>query len=188
MSNTDKSELDPRIVKSGKFSGELLLTLIGNILDFSKLQANKMESHMSSIDLREKVANILTMFESRANAANLFLSANFDPNLPPAVETDGQKLNQVLINLIGNAIKFTSNGGITVNIEWTELTNMALDQATIKDYLEEAFLLSSREHFYNLVDEEIAGQPLNHNISDLQNRNIMRDQPVRQTLRRYTPI
>ena len=190
ISNTDKDDLDPKIIKSGKFSGELLLTLIGNILDFSKLESNKMECHLSSIDLREKVANILTMFETRAKTSNLYLSAIFDPKLPAALETDGQKISQVLINLIGNALKFTSQGGITVNIEWIKLHNVQgeLNQDMIKNDLNNAFLLSSREHFLDQIDEEVAGLPLKTNCNDLKNRNIMGNKHPRKTLRIYIYI
>ena len=189
ISNTDKDDLDPKIIKSGKFSGELLLTLIGNILDFSKLESNKMECHLSSIDLREKVANIL-MFETRAKTANLYLSAIFDPKLPAALETDGQKISQVLINLIGNALKFTSQGGITVNIEWMKLHNVQceLNQDMIKNDLNNAFLLSSREHFFDQIDEEVDGLALKTNCNDLKNRNIMGNKHPRKTLRIYIYI
>ena len=72
------------------------------------------------------------MFEIRAKNNNLYLKSIINPNLPVALKTDGQKLNQVLINLIGNAIKFTSKGGIKVNIELIELGQMKAPDQKIK--------------------------------------------------------
>ena len=182
IANTDKDEIDPKIIKSGKFSGELLLALIGNILDFSKIQAKKMESAITSIDLREKVSNIMSMFENRAKTNNLYLHSRISPNLPPALETDDQKLNQVLINLLGNALKFTSKGGVSVNIEWIELDNGIIDQTIIKKEIDKAFLLSSRNHFLDQIDEEISGN-YKAQAFDIMNRKILID-PLKKNLRK----
>ena len=177
IANTDREELDPKLIKSGKFSGELLLTLIGNILDFSKIQAHKMEAVMTSIDLREKISNILSMFENRAKTNNLYLKAIIDPKLPSALEADGQKLNQVLINLIGNSMKFTLHGGIVINVEWIELDEVELDQSTIKQRLNECFLLSSRSHFFDQIDEHLDSHT---NLLDLQNRRVLTTSPKKE--------
>ena len=172
ISNAEsKEEIDPKIVRSGKFSGELLLSLIGNILDFSKLKANKMETFIDSIDLREKLSNILAMFETRAKNSNLYLKSIVDPLLPPALECDGRKLDQVLINILGNALKFTHKGGIIVNIEWIDLSQIILTQSTIQDKLNEVFLSSSREQLSDPIDEDFNTLPFNINPLDMKNRS-----------------
>ncbi len=96
--------------------GEHLLTLINDILDLSKIEARKMELYISEFCLPEFLHSIVEMFRIRAQQKGLsFLYEQLSP-LPRAVGGDEQKLRQVLINLLGNAVKFTEKGGVAFKV------------------------------------------------------------------------
>ena len=97
-------------------SGSHLLQLINDILDFSKLDAGRMELEEVSFDLRQTVSGALDLMASQAEAKRLSLTMDVDPSVPRMVCGDPGRLRQVLLNLIGNAIKFTESGGIQVRM------------------------------------------------------------------------
>jgi signal transduction histidine kinase len=96
-------------------NGKNLLQLINNILDLSKLAAGRMSLFLEPCDLKEIVDEVLATTECLAHERKLTLTAEVPDSLP--LRTDKTKLKQVLINLIGNAIKFTHKGGITIKVE-----------------------------------------------------------------------
>jgi two-component system, sensor histidine kinase len=93
-----------------------LLGLLDEILDFSKLEAGKIDTEIIETDLIQLVSDILKLFESRVAEKNLSLNLHTDSGLPRFIYTDSKKLRQILINLIGNAIKFTNDGLISLHI------------------------------------------------------------------------
>ena len=93
-------------------SGEHLLALINDILDISKIEAGRMELHESAFDLLELVRDVGDMFELKANRKALSLYTETLDGLPRYVTGDLGKLRQVLVNLLGNAVKFTAEGGV----------------------------------------------------------------------------
>ncbi|MBU0935819.1 MAG: response regulator [Spirochaetes bacterium] len=95
-------------------SGEHLLSLINDILDISKIEAGKMELHNSVFDLHEFVGDLRDMFALKCQGKGLALYMDTLENLPRHVEGDLGKLRQVMINLLGNAVKFTDEGGISI--------------------------------------------------------------------------
>ena len=97
-------------------SGESLLTIIDDILNFSKLESKKMELEQRPMDLRQCVEETLDLLASRAAEKNLDLVLQIDPEAPTAVMGDSTRLRQVLVNLVNNAIKFTSTGVVSVHI------------------------------------------------------------------------
>lgn len=97
-------------------SGEHLLGLINSILDLSKIEAGRMEFLADSFDLFQLVETVTTMLCEQANSKGLQLEVKILPNVPRQVTTDSGKLRQVLINLIGNAIKFTERGGVSLRV------------------------------------------------------------------------
>jgi signal transduction histidine kinase/DNA-binding response OmpR family regulator len=103
-------------------SGESLLTIINDILDFSKVEAGKLTFEMLDLDLREVVEGSLALQAERAHGKGLELAANVAPDLPTALRGDPGRLGQVLNNLVTNAIKFTSNGEVVVQVSLTEET------------------------------------------------------------------
>jgi len=95
-------------------SGDHLLALINDVLEMSKLEAGYTSFQPEPFDLPGLLADVQTMFRIRAETKRLQLVFASDPSLPQFVKTDAGKLRQILINLIGNAVKFTERGGVAV--------------------------------------------------------------------------
>lgn len=93
-------------------SGEYLLSLIDNILDFNKLEANKVELETIPFDLQKRMNDIGLSLKGQASDQNNTLHIKYDSNIPSRLQGDPVKVSQILINLIGNAIKFTKDGDI----------------------------------------------------------------------------
>jgi signal transduction histidine kinase/FixJ family two-component response regulator len=104
-------------------SGEYLLTLINNVLDFSKIEAGKATLNLNDIDLHQLLDDLEDMLHLLAHNAGLELIFNRGEQLPHYIHSDGVKLRQVLLNLLGNAIKFTSEGEVVLTINATEQEN-----------------------------------------------------------------
>ena len=98
-------------------SGDHLLSLINDVLDFSKIEAGKVELQPEVFDLPELLLGLQEMFGLRAWQKQLVLKVEPDDNIPGTVKTDKGKLRQVLINLLGNAVKFTAEGEITLRTQ-----------------------------------------------------------------------
>ncbi len=97
-------------------SGEHLLGLINDILDLSKIESGHVELRTHTFDLPRMLLGLKEMFEIRARQKGLALEIEFSPDLPQYVRADEGKLRQVLINLLGNAIKFTSSGSVILKV------------------------------------------------------------------------
>ncbi len=95
-------------------SGELLLAVINEILDFSKIEAGRLELEHVDVELVAMVESIASMVAPQARAKQLDLLTYIDPNVPPVVVGDALRLGQILTNLLGNAVKFTPTGSVTV--------------------------------------------------------------------------
>jgi signal transduction histidine kinase/ligand-binding sensor domain-containing protein/ActR/RegA family two-component response regulator len=96
--------------------GETLLAVINDILDFSKIESGKMDLDEKEVNLRICVKEVLDIFSARAAQSGLYLQCQVDPLVPALILCDGSRLRQVLINLVGNAVKFTHEGGILVRV------------------------------------------------------------------------
>jgi signal transduction histidine kinase/ligand-binding sensor domain-containing protein/CheY-like chemotaxis protein len=94
--------------------GETLLIVINDILDFSKIESGKMELDEKEIDLHDCVKEVLAIFSVKAAESGLSLEYEIDASIPSSIVADGGRLRQVLINIVGNAIKFTHQGGVRV--------------------------------------------------------------------------
>ena len=97
-----------------KRSGEHLLTLINDVLSMSKIEAGSLSIEIKPFDLHLLLNNLGRMFQLQSQQKNIKLTFNLPPNLPQYIETDPVKLNQILINLIENGIKFTEKGSVTL--------------------------------------------------------------------------
>ncbi|MDM9582555.1 ATP-binding protein [Nostoc sp. GT001] len=97
-------------------AGEHLLKLINDILEMSKIEAGKITLNSSSFDLIHLLKNLEEMLHLRAASKNLELLFEYAPDIPKYIETDENKLCQVLLNLLGNAIKFTDKGSVTLRV------------------------------------------------------------------------
>lgn len=98
-------------------SGEHLLQLINNILQMSKIEVGRVTLDKNTFELYRLLKSLDEMLELQAKKKGLQLIFDFAPNLPQYIETDESKLRQVLINLLGNAIKFTAEGGVTLRVK-----------------------------------------------------------------------
>ncbi|MEG5056790.1 PAS domain S-box protein [Microcoleus sp. A2-C5] len=97
-------------------SGEHLLELINDILDLSKIESGQMTLYLSDFELKNWLNSIEEMFQIKAQSKRLKLIVEREPNLPQFVHSDEKKLYQVLVNLLGNAIKFTNQGSVTLRV------------------------------------------------------------------------
>jgi two-component system, sensor histidine kinase and response regulator len=103
-----------------KSSSESLLTVINDVLDFSKIEAGKLGLDPAPFALRETVERTLNILALRAHAKGLELACRIAPNVPDALIGDDDRLRQILMNLVGNAIKFTEHGEVVVNVALDE--------------------------------------------------------------------
>ncbi|WP_242019455.1 MASE1 domain-containing protein [Trichocoleus sp. FACHB-40] len=100
--------------------GSHLLTLIEDVLDLSKIEARKMELHLSDVHLSAFLQGVEEICRIRAEQKGIQFIYQPPDNLPTAIATDHKRLRQVLLNLLGNAIKFTDSGSVTLRVEVTE--------------------------------------------------------------------
>ena len=98
-------------------SGESLLTIINDILDFSKIEAGRMDLEAATFDLHECVEAALELMAARATEKGLELVGDIRPGTPRIVVGDVTRLRQILLNLLGNAIKFTDAGQVSLTVE-----------------------------------------------------------------------
>ena len=104
-------------LKATKTSGDALLSLIEEVLDFSKIEAGKLDLEPRPFALLPLVEEIVELLGPRAQAKGLEIASDVDERLPERVVGDPTRLRQVLLNLAGNAIKFTEAGGVSVIVE-----------------------------------------------------------------------
>jgi len=97
-------------------SGESLLTLINDILDFSKIEAGKLELETAHFNLRELIEETIALFANRASEHNVRLSCFVQATIPAYVIGDPGRLRQILMNLLGNALKFTQDGDVSLSV------------------------------------------------------------------------
>lgn len=102
-------------------SGESLLAILNDILDVSKIEAGALELEETSFNLERLVRSIMTLLSVRAQSKDLEIVSYVDPNIPVALLGDPGRVRQILLNLIGNAIKFTEEGGIALEIRLEEM-------------------------------------------------------------------
>ena len=100
--------------------GSHLLTLINDVLDLSKIEARKLELTPKAIHLPSFLQGVVEICRVRSDQKGIDFIYQPDPNLPTGIETDEKRLRQVLLNLLGNAIKFTNQGSITLKVEAIE--------------------------------------------------------------------
>jgi signal transduction histidine kinase/ligand-binding sensor domain-containing protein/DNA-binding response OmpR family regulator len=108
-------------------SGEVLLNVINDILDFSKIESGKMELDPHDFELRNCVEQVLDLFAGKSAELGIDLLYYMDPALPPLINGDGMRLRQILINLLGNAIKFTHAGEVLVSVKLVKMAGEEIE-------------------------------------------------------------
>lgn len=115
--NTDLDERQLKYCNAVYNSGELLLVLVNDILDFSKIEAGEMQLYNKPFVLNVMLKEIIQLLDTRAQKNNVKLSIHRKPGVPTTIMGDQTRIKQILINLVGNAIKFSKDGQVTINIE-----------------------------------------------------------------------
>ena len=116
LSNTPLNADQRDYVEQIRSSGESLLTLINDILDFSKISAGKLSLESRRLDVRLTVERAAALLALQAAAKSLRLSVAIDPAVPDAILGDTVRLRQILVNLLGNAVKFTDKGEVALTV------------------------------------------------------------------------
>lgn len=117
LSETPLNDEQRRYTEIIQKSGESLLSVINDILDFSKIEAGKIELENHSFELHQCIEEVLDIFGTKAADAGLDLIYQIDPEVPDTIVGDTVRLKQVLINLVGNAIKFTREGEVLLTVQ-----------------------------------------------------------------------
>jgi PAS domain S-box-containing protein len=115
--DTELSAEQREFVETVRNSGDALLSIINDILDFSKIEAGKLEIETTRFNVRECFEASLDLVAAKANEKNLELVASIDDAVPKAVFGDVTRVRQILVNLLANAVKFTSEGEVVVHLE-----------------------------------------------------------------------
>ena len=111
------------IAQTAKLSAESLLTLLNDILDFSKIESRKLTFEKVEFDLRETLEGSIELLAGAARKKGIELGCSIDGDVPRRVQGDAGRLRQILLNLIGNAIKFTESGGVVVRVGLASRSN-----------------------------------------------------------------
>ena len=113
---TDLTHEQREFARTVRISGESLLVVINDILDFSKIEAGKLDLDVSDFDLREVIDNTMDLLAAQAHSKGLELAAFIRPECPLDLRGDPGRLRQIVNNLVGNAVKFTSSGEVVVTV------------------------------------------------------------------------
>jgi signal transduction histidine kinase len=127
LNRTELSSKQREAIGAIQSSGEHLLAMISDILDIAKIEAGKFELLAAPLDLHDCVAGVGEMFRLPAEEKGLDFGVDIAPEVPAGVVADRKRLRQVLINLVGNAIKFTEQGAVTLRVQV-----VAADEATVR--------------------------------------------------------
>jgi len=105
-----------RLVKTAASSGESLMAILNDVLDHSKIEAGKLNLVRTPVSLQATAASVVALFRANAQAKGLALVLDLVPGVADRVLGDAQRLKQVLLNLVGNAIKFTEHGSVSLSL------------------------------------------------------------------------
>ena len=121
LETTELTEEQADFVKTIKDSGEALLTVINEILDFSKIESGRLEIEEWEFVLEDVVSGVCKLLETQAKNKNIRLQYAIAPEVPDIVISDYSRLRQILLNLVGNAVKFTHQGQVSILVSGTHL-------------------------------------------------------------------
>jgi len=120
LEDTALDDKQSEFIEVCKSSAEALLVVINDILDFSKIESGKLDLESAQLNITSTIEQLLPPLAMRCHDKNLDLIVNLDKNLPSALIGDSVRIRQILVNLIGNAIKFTKTGSITLIVKIQE--------------------------------------------------------------------
>jgi len=139
-------------------SATTLMEIINDILDFSKIEAGKLELNLEEINLYEMCQQTIDLFRYQATMKNISLTLNFDANIPRYIMADSLRLKQILVNLLNNAIKFTSFGEVRLELEESTASNRKKTRIkfSVKDTGCGIKLENQEKIFLSFVQEDIS--------------------------------
>ena len=116
LAATELTQQQRHFLKTVRRSGETLLELLNDILDFSRIEAGKLQLERREFDLAQTLEETTAIFTGQASRKGLSLSSEIDPSVPSRVWGDRTRLHQVLVNLVSNAVKFTEKGKVDLHV------------------------------------------------------------------------
>jgi len=125
LAETDLTKEQRDYVETVRISGDNLLTIINDILDYSKIEAGKLELEQQIFGLQERIEAIIDLLTERSERKGLSLRVEIDPAVPAYLISDPTRLGQILMNLIGNGIKFTESGGVSLFVSLSKAEESA---------------------------------------------------------------
>ena len=149
LMNTNLSSKQFRFADTIRRSGEALLAIINDILDFSKIDAGKLEIQHTVFDLRQLIEDTASFFAEQAQSKRIEIVANFPPQEHNAYRGDPDRIRQILMNLIGNALKFTEHGEITLSVNTLDASE---DASTVKFAVSDTGIGIAAEHQTHIFD------------------------------------
>ncbi len=129
LSKTPLDATQKRYVEIVSRSADILLAVVNDVLDYSKLEAGAMRVESVACDVRQIVEQLVALMSGAAAGKNIGVCADFAADLPQQVRTDPARLRQILLNLLGNAVKFTDQGAVTIAVETKPTENGRLELA-----------------------------------------------------------
>ena len=133
LQNTDLDDKQQSFADTIYKSGSALLTIINDVLDFSKIEAGKMQLDPAPFELQTAVEDVATLLASSAREKDVELIVRCDPSLPEVVQGDVGRIRQILTNLVGNAIKFTHEGYVLIDVTGEENEGVSSLSIAIED-------------------------------------------------------
>ena len=137
LQDTSLTDQQRELIETMHRSAEALLTLVNDILDFSKIEAGKMTLEVANVNLRGLIRDVTTLTDGLAAQKGLTVAVEIDSDVPEEFRGDPIRLRQILFNLVGNAIKFTQQGGVTIAVSVkprvSENTDTVVLQWSVRD-------------------------------------------------------
>jgi signal transduction histidine kinase/CheY-like chemotaxis protein len=134
LKDTTLDEEQKEYVESIDFAGKNLLVIINDILDLSKIEAGKFDFNLDALNVRQALSSVKELIEFNAKEKHIELVLNHDESIPDTVIGDAARFNQILLNLVGNAVKFTEKGTVTISSKLISVNaGLVLCEFTIKD-------------------------------------------------------
>lgn len=134
LRETDLNEQQHRYAETSRTSAESLLAIINDILDYSKMEAGKLDLEFTSFDVRDLIQSVKDTFSVRFAEKSLELRTEVDPTIPAFVVGDPARTRQILVNLVGNALKFTERGRVELDARaLSKGTNCVTVEFAVKD-------------------------------------------------------